>query len=313
MTDRWTPQEKLLLAVICGVVFLDTLDLSLVQVALPSIGSALHLGQAPLQWIVSAFVLGYGGFLLLGGRCADVLGRRRVLLAGLIALAAASALGTVASDPTLLIATRFIKGVSAAFTAPAALSILTTSFAEGQRRNRALGLYAAGAAAGFTFGLVVGGLLTELSWRYTFAAVVPVALVLFIATPSHRATGREDEHDARPARSRRCRAGDRRDARLRPRDRHRARGRLALGTDADLVRPRGRVDGRVRSGRTTRRAPARAVRHLPLSGCSYAPTSARRCCSAEQPRSTSSTRSTCKTCSAGARLRPGSRSWPPAS
>jgi MFS family permease len=182
MTDRWTSQEKLLLAVICGVVFLDTLDLSLVQVALPSIGSALHLGEAPLQWIVSAFVLGYGGFLLLGGRCADVLGRRRVLLAGLIALAAASALGTVASDPTLLIATRFIKGVSAAFTAPAALSTLTTSFAEGQRRNRALGLYAAGAAAGFTFGLVVGGLLTELSWRYTFAAVVPVALVLFIAT-----------------------------------------------------------------------------------------------------------------------------------
>ena len=80
MTDRWTTQEKLLLVVICGVVFLDTLDLSLVQVALPSIGSALHLGEGPLQWIVSAFVLGYGGFLLLGGRCADVLGRRRVLL-----------------------------------------------------------------------------------------------------------------------------------------------------------------------------------------------------------------------------------------
>ena len=113
MTDRWTTQEKVLLAVICGVVFLDTLDLSLVQVALPSIGSALHLAEGPLQWIVSAFVLGYGGFLLLGGRCADVLGRRRVLLAGLVALAAASALGTVASDGTLLIATRFIKGVSA--------------------------------------------------------------------------------------------------------------------------------------------------------------------------------------------------------
>src|SRR3954451_23397805 len=193
MTDRWTPQEKLLLAVICGVVFLDTLDLSLVQVALPSIGSALHLGEAPLQWIVSAFVLGYGGFLLLGGRCADVLGRRRVLLAGLVALAAASALGTVASDPTVLIITRFVKGVSAAFTAPAALSILTTSFAEGHRRNRALGLYAAGAAAGFTFGLVAGGLLTELSWRYTFAVVVPVAAVLFVGArrvvaPDHGAT-----------------------------------------------------------------------------------------------------------------------------
>src|SRR3954470_13571096 len=181
MTERWSRQEQLLLAGMGGVVFLDTLDLSLVQVALPSIGSALQLPSGQLQWIVSAFVLGYGGFLLLGGRCADVLGRRRVLLAGLIALAAASALGTVASDGTLLIATRFVKGVSAAFTAPAALSILTTSFPEGQRRNKALGLYAAGAAAGFTFGLVVGGLLTELSWRYTFAAVVPVALALLVA------------------------------------------------------------------------------------------------------------------------------------
>jgi MFS family permease len=180
--------------VICGVVFLDTLDLSLVQVALPSIGSALHLASGQLQWVVSAFVLGYGGFLLLGGRCADVLGRRRMLLAGLIALAVASALGTAANDGALLIVTRFVKGVSAAFTAPAALSILTTSFPEGQRRNKALGLYAAGAAAGFTFGLVVGGVLTELSWRYTFAAVVPVALVLLIAArrvvrPDDRAKG----------------------------------------------------------------------------------------------------------------------------
>src|SRR4051794_41840654 len=87
MNDSWTKQEKLLLAVVCGVVFLDTLDLSLVQVALPSIGSALHLAAGQLQWIVSAFVLGYGGFLLLGGRCADVLGRPRVVLPGFIALA----------------------------------------------------------------------------------------------------------------------------------------------------------------------------------------------------------------------------------
>src|SRR3954447_24384685 len=91
--EGWTRAEKLLLALIGGVVFLDTLDLSLVQVALPSIGSAPPLAEGQLQWIVSAFVLGYGGFLLLGGRCADVLGRRRVLLAGLVALAVASALG----------------------------------------------------------------------------------------------------------------------------------------------------------------------------------------------------------------------------
>src|SRR3954447_16737706 len=165
---RWTSAEKLLLVVLGGVVFLDTLDLSLVQVALPAIGSELRLPEAQLQWIVSAFVLGYGGFLLFGGRSADVVGRKRVLVWGLIALIAASALGAVATDGTLLIAARFIKGMTAAFTAPAALSILTTSFREGHRRNRARGLPAAAAAAGFTFGLGAGGLLTQLSWRYTF-------------------------------------------------------------------------------------------------------------------------------------------------
>jgi MFS family permease len=177
----WLPAEKLLVAVSSGVVFLDALDASLTQVALPSIGSSLHLDEAQLQWIVSAYVLGYGGFLLLGGRCADVLGRKRVLLWGLVALMAASLLGTVVSDGTLLIAARFVKGMSAAFTAPAALSILSTSFAEGPHRNRALGIYTAAAACGFTFGLVSGGLLTQLTWRATFAVVVPAAAVLFVA------------------------------------------------------------------------------------------------------------------------------------
>src|SRR3954463_13903354 len=179
--ERWTRGERLLLVVLGGVVFLDTLDLSLVQVALPSIGSAMRLPESQLQWIVSAFVLGYGGFLLLGGRSADVFGRKRVLVWGLIALIAASVLGAVASDGTLLIVARFVKGMTAAFTAPAALSILTTSFREGHQRNRALGLYAAAAAGGFTYGLVAGGLLTQLSWRYTFAVVAPVALGLLLA------------------------------------------------------------------------------------------------------------------------------------
>jgi MFS family permease len=180
-TAPWTRAEKLLLVVLGGVVFLDTLDLSLVQVALPSIGSSLRLPEGQLQWIVSAFVLGYGGFLLFGGRSADVFGRRRVLVWGLVALIGASVLGAVATDGSLLIVARFIKGMTAAFTAPAALSILTTSFAEGHRRNRALGVYAAAAAAGFTFGLVAGGLLTQLNWRYTFAVVAPVALALLLA------------------------------------------------------------------------------------------------------------------------------------
>src|SRR4029079_12743815 len=179
--QSWTRAEQLVLAVLCGVIFLDALDGSLILVALPSIGSALDLAAAQLQWIVSAYVLGYGGLLLLGGRCADLFGRRRVLVWGLVALIVASALGTVVSDETLLVAARFVKGASAAFTAPAALSLLTSSFEEGARRNRALGVYTVAAAFGFTFGLVVGGLLTELSWRYTFAIVVPAGLVLLLA------------------------------------------------------------------------------------------------------------------------------------
>jgi MFS family permease len=179
--DRWGRAEKLLLAVLSGVIFLDALDGSLTQVALPSIGASLDLSGAQLQWIVSAYVLGYGGFLLLGGRCADVFGRRRVLVWGLVALIVASAIGTVVSDGTLLIAARFAKGASAAFTAPAALSILTTSFAEGEHRNRALGVYTAAAACGFTFGLVAGGLLTQLSWRWTFAVAIPVGVALLLA------------------------------------------------------------------------------------------------------------------------------------
>src|SRR5207247_11326387 len=130
---RVTRADAILLAVLGGVVFLDALYLSLVQVALPSIGSSLHLAERQLQWIVSAYVLGYGGFLLFGGRSADVLGRRRVLVWGLVALILASILGALAGDGTLLIRARFAKCVSAAFTAPAALSILTTSFRAGHR------------------------------------------------------------------------------------------------------------------------------------------------------------------------------------
>src|SRR3954451_20070059 len=111
-TKAQTGSNQLLLAVLSGVVFLDALDGSLVQVALPSMGASLHLADAQLQWIVSAYVLGCGGLLLLGGRCADVLGRRRVLVWGLVAFIVASVLGTVVDNGTLLIAARFIKGAS---------------------------------------------------------------------------------------------------------------------------------------------------------------------------------------------------------
>ena len=169
------------LLVLCSALFLDALDVSMVGVALPSIQSDLGLSTGSLQWVVSAYVLGYGGFLLLGGRAADLLGRRRVFLIALGVFAVASLLGGLVDDGTLLIATRFIKGVAAAFTAPAGLSIITTTFAEGAARNKAIAVYTATGATGFSLGLVFGGLLTEIGWRWVFLLPVPIALVTLVA------------------------------------------------------------------------------------------------------------------------------------
>jgi EmrB/QacA subfamily drug resistance transporter len=179
---RWDARTWALLVVLCGVLFLDGLDVSMVGMALPSIRSELGLTTSQLQWVVSGYVLGYGGLLLLGGRAADLLGRRRVLLIGLSVFLVASAIGGLVNDGTLLVITRVVKGMSAAFTAPAGLSIITTTFEEGPNRNRALAYYTATGASGFSLGLVLGGLLTELGWRWTFLLPVPFALViLFLA------------------------------------------------------------------------------------------------------------------------------------
>ena len=169
------------LLVLCGVLFLDGLDVSMVGVALPSIDADLGLSTSTLQWVVSGYVLGYGGLLLLGGRTADLLGRRRVLLGALAVFAAASLLGALVESGPLLIAARFVKGAAAAFTAPAGLSIITTTFAEGPARNRALGIYTATGASGFSLGLVLGGLLTTVGWRWTFLLPFPIAVILLIA------------------------------------------------------------------------------------------------------------------------------------
>lgn len=178
---KWDPRLYATIAILCGALFLDAMDISSVNVALPTIGSHLRMSASTLQWVVSGYVLGYGGFLLLGGRTADLLGRRRVFLAALTVFALASALGGLTNDGTVLIVARFIKGVGAAFTVPAGLSILITTFAEGAARNKALGAYAATAAAGFSLGLVIGGLLSELGWRYVFLLPVPVTVVLILA------------------------------------------------------------------------------------------------------------------------------------
>ncbi|MFW0771890.1 MFS transporter [Paenarthrobacter nitroguajacolicus] len=177
---HWTRAQWLLLMVVCTVLALDGLDVSMVGVALPSIGQELNLGTDSLQWIVSAYVLGYGSLLLLGGRLADLLGRRRIFLIALTVFASASLLGGLVDDPAILIATRFIKGLAAAFTAPTGFSIITTNFAEGRERNKALSIFTTFGASGFSLGLVVGGLMTSLSWRWTFLVSVPIAVVVVL-------------------------------------------------------------------------------------------------------------------------------------
>ena len=178
--QRWDVRLWGALAVLCTVIFLDGLDVSMVGVALPSIQEDLGLSTSTLQWVVSGYVLGYGGFLLLGGRTADLVGRRRVLLVALGVFAAASLLGGLTDDAGTLIAARFAKGISAGFTAPAALSLITTTFPEGPARNRALSIFTAAAASGWSFGLVLSGLLTEVGWRWTFLMPVPVAVLALV-------------------------------------------------------------------------------------------------------------------------------------
>jgi MFS family permease len=174
----WSRPVWALLVVLCGALFLDGLDISMVGVALPSMGQELDMSPGSLQWIVSAYVLGYGGLLLLGGRAADLIGRRPVFLTAVAVFGTASLVSAFMTNDTALIALRFVKGASAAFTVPAGLSIITTTFAEGPARNRALSIYTVCGASGFSLGLVFGGVLTEIGWRATLVAPAPIALAL---------------------------------------------------------------------------------------------------------------------------------------
>jgi EmrB/QacA subfamily drug resistance transporter len=193
--DKMDGRAWAALFVLSGAIFLDALDVSMVGVALPSIREDLGLSTTSLQWVVSAYVLGYGGLLLLGGRVADLLGRRRVFIWSVAVFLVASALGGLVNDGALLIATRFIKGIAAAFTVPAGLSIITTTFAEGPARNKALSIYTATAASGWSLGLVFGGALTEIGWRWTFFLPVPIALVILLTAP--RFLGRDEGSERR--------------------------------------------------------------------------------------------------------------------
>ncbi|GAB3223982.1 MFS transporter [Glycomyces halotolerans] len=178
---RWGPRLWAILFVAGLAMFLDALDVSMVGVALPSIGAELGLDTASLQWIVNGYILGYGGLLLLGGRAADLLGRRRVFLTALVVFGLASLVGGMVDDGAMLIASRIVKGVAAAFTAPAALSIITTTFKEGHDRNKALSVFTVFGATGYASGLIVSGLLTGIDWRLTFYAPVAVVAAVIVA------------------------------------------------------------------------------------------------------------------------------------
>jgi EmrB/QacA subfamily drug resistance transporter len=161
------------------------LDFSIVNVALPSIERELHMPADAVQWIVTGYAISFGGLLILGGRAADLFGRRRMFVAGLIAFSVASLAGGLAQDPVLLIAARVVQGAGAAIVAPAALSLITTGFPEGAERTRAIGLYGTVSSIGFVSGQVLGGVLVQFtSWRAVFLVNVPVGLAAAALSPA---------------------------------------------------------------------------------------------------------------------------------
>ena len=178
-TRRWFG-----LALLCSAFFMVILDVAIVNVALPPIQADLGFSQHSLQWVVSAYALTFGSLLLLGGRAADLLGRRRVFVAGVAVFALASLLGGLAPSAALLVAARALQGIGAAAMTPAALSILMTTFREGAERNKALGAWGAVGASGGTIGLLVGGVLTEtVGWEWIFFLNVPVGAVVIALSP----------------------------------------------------------------------------------------------------------------------------------
>jgi len=195
LSDRTAhPRATLILA--CLAQFMVILDVSVVNVALPSIRDALHFSEANLQWVVDAYTVTFGGFLLLGGRAADLIGRRRVFVAGLALFALTSLLAALASSEEMLIGARAAQGLGAAIIAPASLSILTNTFKEGAARNRAVGIWGAMGGIGGSAGVLLGGVLTDaLSWRGIFFINVPIGLGAALLTQYYVAALRERAHE----------------------------------------------------------------------------------------------------------------------
>ena len=257
-TNPW-----LVLVLICFAQFMVVLDATVVNVALPSIQADLGLSDANLQWVVNAYTLVFGGFLLLGGRAGDILGRKRLFLFGLVVFTVASLLDGLASSEGMLIGARALQGLGAAFISPAALAIITTTFSEGAERAKALGVWAAIAIGGSAFGLIVGGTLTELlSWPWIFFINVPIGIAVFVLSlrliPESRDEAAHRGFDVAGAVT--------------------ATGGLMtlvyaivqaqqqgwlVGADARSLRSRGRAAGRIRRDRAACAGAARPAEHLP--------------------------------------------------
>ena len=190
------PRRWWALALLCSAYFMVILDVSIVNVALPSIQADLHFSPGDLQWVLSAYALTFGGFLLLGGRTADILGRRRMFMGGVALFTVASLLCGLSTSEGMLIAARAVQGLGAAILSPAALSIITTTFEEGAERNKALGIWGAMGGSGAAVGVLAGGILTKfLGWEWIFFVNVPIGVTAFALTRSVVRESRADVRD----------------------------------------------------------------------------------------------------------------------
>ncbi|MCW3026839.1 MAG: Drug resistance transporter, EmrB/QacA subfamily [Solirubrobacterales bacterium] len=184
MTELTPRAKNLALLLLAMTQFVIVIDASIVNIALPSIGRALSFSQADLSWVVNAYTLTFGGFLLLGGRLADLMGRRRMFIVGLLLFSVASLVGGLAQSEPWLLAARAVQGMGGAIVSPAALSIITTTFADGEERNRAFGVWGAVAGAGGAAGVLLGGVLTSgLNWRWVLFVNVPIGLLCAFLAP----------------------------------------------------------------------------------------------------------------------------------
>ncbi len=186
-------RKYLALVLLCTASFIAVLDLTIVAIALPSIKHELGFSAGDAQWILNAYSIVFGGLLLLAGRAGDLYGRRRLFMAGLALFALASLVGGLSWEPWMLVAARALQGVGGAALVPSSLSLVTTMFAEGPERNRALGVYGAVGAIGFVAGMVLGGAITEfLGWRWVFFVSVPVAIAVLLLAPTAVTESRAD-------------------------------------------------------------------------------------------------------------------------